>query len=209
MTASGGTAGGSPSGPVAGGGGFPVLVDVVVETPGWLAGFGAAAPAAGADGAAAAEDLEATAARLEPFVARILATAARFVPAEPGESVALAVAFCDDEAVRSLNRSYRDKDRPTNVLSFPALDTPGPEAAERFIGDVVLARETVEREAEAIDRPVESHLAHLVVHGFLHLLGYDHENDADAREMEGLEIAILEALGIPDPYGDVHTSVGD
>jgi len=206
LTASGG---GAAAGQGAGRGGFPVVVDVVVEAPGWLAQTGATAEGGTQAGNPDEEDLDATAARLEPFVARILETASRFVPGEPGESVALAVAFCDDAAVRSLNRSYRDKDRPTNVLSFPAPETPGPETPERFIGDVVLARETVEREAVAIDRPVESHLAHLVVHGFLHLLGYDHENDADAREMEGLEIAILEELGIPDPYGDVHTPVGD
>lgn len=174
-----------------------VSVDVVVEAPGWLP--------TGAE-AGGEEDLDATAARLEPFVGHVIATAARMAPGSAGENVALAVAFCDDAAVRVLNRSYRGKDSATNVLSFPApaaaVELDGP----RFVGDVVLARETVEREAAAAGRSVESHAAHLVVHGFLHLLGYDHEEEEEARQMEGLEIAVLAALGIPDPYDDPRSS---
>ena len=107
--------------------------------------------------------------------------------------------FTDDAHVRDLNRRYRETDAPTNVLSFPAPQmTPG--AFGPLLGDLVFAAETVTREAAAEDLPRDHHLAHLVVHGFLHLLGYDHQVEADATAMERLETAILARLGIADPY---------
>lgn len=108
------------------------------------------------------------------------------------EETELSVVLADDGFVQNLNRDYRDKDKPTNVLSFPQ-DSP-------MLGDVVLAYETVKREAEEQDKAFEDHVAHLLVHGVLHLLGYDHENDEDAEEMEALEVEILNGLVIANPY---------
>lgn len=114
----------------------------------------------------------------------------------------LAVVLADDAAVRALNRTWRGQDRPTNVLSFPA-PAPRRGAGPRHLGDVVLAYDTMLRESGGQDKPLAHHLAHLLVHGTLHLLGHDHETgDDDARAMEGLETAILRGLGIPDPYDD-------
>jgi len=114
----------------------------------------------------------------------------------------LSVVLADDALVRQLNRDYRGKDKPTNVLSFALTEAEEPEAedAPTLLGDVVLAWETVAREAAEQGKPVSDHLSHRVVHGVLHLLGYDHEVDEDAEEMEGLEIEVLKTLGIADPY---------
>jgi probable rRNA maturation factor len=101
----------------------------------------------------------------------------------------------DDETVRDLNGRFRGKDAPTNVLSFPA-----PETARPHLGDIVLAYGVCAREAEAQHKSLARHLSHLATHGVLHLLGYDHETDAEAEVMEGLERAILKTLGVPDPY---------
>jgi len=101
----------------------------------------------------------------------------------------------DDAAVRDLNRRFRQQDKPTNVLSFPAPQNP-----ERFLGDVALAYGVCAREASEQGKPLSHHLQHLVAHGVFHLLGYDHETDAQAAEMEGLERAVLAGLGVPDPY---------
>ncbi len=114
--------------------------------------------------------------------------------------VALAIALADDAAVRRLNRTFRGKDRPTNVLSFPADARATPPGAPRFLGDIALARQTVMREARDQDKPLAGHLTHLVVHGILHLLGHDHEIDAEAARMEALEVRILAGLGVPNPY---------
>lgn len=111
------------------------------------------------------------------------------------------VALSSDAHVQDLNAGYRGKDKPTNVLSFPAPPSPIAQPA-RFLGDVVLARQTVRREAVERGIPVFDHVAHLTVHGLLHLLGYDHETDAEAVVMESLETEILAVLGIADPYGD-------
>ena len=110
-----------------------------------------------------------------------------------GEGVSLLLT--GDQAVRDLNRRFRRQDKPTNVLSFPAPQNP-----ERFLGDVALAYGVCAREAAEQGKPLAHHLQHLVAHGVLHLLGYDHETDAQADEMEGLERAVLAGLGIPDPY---------
>jgi probable rRNA maturation factor len=110
--------------------------------------------------------------------------------------------FTTDEEVRVLNREFRGKDKPTNVLSFPAEPLPGlPEEAQP-LGDLALALETCLAEAEAKAVPPANHAAHLVVHGLLHLLGYDHLVDEEAETMENLERRVLERLGIADPYGD-------
>ena len=117
------------------------------------------------------------------------------------------VLFTSDEEIRTLNRQWRGKDKATNVLSFPMLervrllDLP-PDGAPEMLGDIALAHETCAREAEEKGVPVERHAAHLIVHGFLHLAGHDHElSDHDAEAMEGLETKALAILGLPDPYG--------
>jgi probable rRNA maturation factor len=109
----------------------------------------------------------------------------------------LAIVLTDDSTIRLLNRDWRGIDAPTNVLSFPANRAGG---AIPFIGDIVLAYETITREARAEHKPFAHHIAHLAVHGFLHLLGYDHVRKKDAEEMEQLERDILCRLRIPDPY---------
>jgi probable rRNA maturation factor len=114
-------------------------------------------------------------------------------------SVELCVTLTDDAAIAKLNRRWREKAKATNVLSFPAPPPPAPDAP-RFLGDIVLAFETIEREAREEDKTLGAHLAHLTVHGILHLLGHDHETDAEAEAMEGLETRILATLGIADPY---------
>ena len=113
----------------------------------------------------------------------------------------LGILLSDDEHVKSVNQEWRGIDKPTNVLSFPAVE-PTKLARAPFLGDIIIAYETVEREAKAEGKAFADHYAHLVVHGFLHLLGFDHVNEADAERMEALEIAILSSLDIPDPYTD-------
>jgi probable rRNA maturation factor len=108
----------------------------------------------------------------------------------------LAVLLTDDAAVRRLNATWRGLDKPTNVLSFPAAEAPAP----RHLGDIAIAFETTAREAKDEGKPLADHLTHLAVHGFLHLVGYDHESDADAETMEQLERDILARLNVPDPY---------
>ena len=105
----------------------------------------------------------------------------------------------DDDAIRRLNRQWRGRDAATNVLSFPATN-PGEAATPRLLGDIVIAFETTRDEAAAAGKPFLHHLCHLAVHGFLHLLGYDHESDDEAETMERLEREILTRLDMPDPY---------
>ena len=146
-------------------------IDAVVEADGWRAALG--------------EDPEALAVR-------------ELRAAATGEDIngAVSVLFADDAAVRAMNRTFRGKDAPTNVLSFPAPDGFG------ALGDIALALETVAREAREQGKSVRAHAMHLLAHGLLHLVGYDHETDADAERMEARERAILAGLGIADPYGD-------
>ncbi|MEW5424517.1 rRNA maturation RNase YbeY [Amorphus sp. 3PC139-8] len=130
-----------------------------------------------------------------------VAAACAVIRFEAPQSSDLAVLFADDAHVRDLNARFRGKDKSTNVLSFPGdMDGGGPEATH--LGDIVLAYETVAAEAKDEDKPFDHHLAHLVVHGFLHVIGYDHEDAVMAEEMEGCERAALARLEIPDPYGD-------
>ncbi len=112
----------------------------------------------------------------------------------------LSVVFSNDDSIRELNAGWRGKDKPTNVLSFPAFPISGGGSLPPMLGDIVLAAETVSREAELEQKPIENHISHLVIHGLLHLLGYDHETDAEAEEMEAAERAALARLAIPDPY---------
>jgi probable rRNA maturation factor len=109
----------------------------------------------------------------------------------------LAIVLTDDSAIRQLNRLWRGIDAATNVLSFPSKQTTDEPS---HLGDIVLAYETIAREATAEGKPFAHHLAHLVVHGFLHLIGYDHKTDSDAEAMEQTERKILRYLNIPDPY---------
>lgn len=138
-------------------------------------------------------------------VGRVLAEAPEFAQERAGTFPAsAAVALSSDAAVRRLNAAYRSKDTPTNVLSFPAPAPPGGLAADmpRALGDVVLALETLVDEARTAGIPAANHFQHLLIHGLLHLIGYDHETDAEAERMEALETVLLARLGIPDPYAE-------
>ncbi|MBT9372105.1 rRNA maturation RNase YbeY [Rhizobium sp. CSW-27] len=144
-------------------------------------------------------------AQLAPLCERVLGAAATFLsgaekqpfPTQPCE---VSLVFTDDAAIREINAEWRGKDKPTNVLSFPAFPVtpgrmPGP-----MLGDIVIARETVEREALDLEKSFDDHLTHLMVHGFLHLFGYDHIETDEAEKMEALETRILATLGLSDPY---------
>lgn len=112
----------------------------------------------------------------------------------------LAIALADDALLRRLNREHRGQDKATNVLAFPLAEPGDDPALPALLGDVVIARETVLREAREQGKSAADHLAHLVVHGTLHVLGHDHGSDAEAARMEALETAVLAGLGIGDPY---------
>jgi probable rRNA maturation factor len=123
-----------------------------------------------------------------------LAAAPRRGPAE------LSIVLADNRVVRRLNRDWRGKDKPTNVLSFPADGGPRPASAPRLLGDVVIALGVTAAEANEQGKSLAAHFTHLVVHGVLHLIGHDHEREVDAVRMEALEVRILRGLGIADPY---------
>lgn len=125
----------------------------------------------------------------------------------------ISILACDDARIAVLNADFRDKDKATNVLSWPSIEraaqtpgempvppTPGSDAE---LGDIAIAYDTCAREAAAQAKPITAHVTHLLVHGTLHLLGFDHENAADAALMEGLEVEILGKLGLSDPYCDL------
>ena len=114
--------------------------------------------------------------------------------------VEASIVLADDALVRDLNRTYRRQDRPTNVLSFPNDGKLEGVNGPCLLGDVILARETVVREARDQGKSVAEHMSHLVVHGLLHLLGFDHDETPQAEKMEALEVTILAAIGIEDPY---------
>jgi probable rRNA maturation factor len=136
---------------------------------------------------------------------RVLGAAADYLAREEGQpfpemAPELSLVFTNDDSIQEINAEWRGMDKPTNVLSFPAFpiepgDKPGP-----MLGDIVVARETVEREAVDLDKSFDDHLTHLLVHGFLHLFGYDHMEKEEAEEMESLETRILAGLGLSDPY---------
>jgi probable rRNA maturation factor len=142
---------------------------------------------------------------LQAHAERVLGAAATYLhefvgqpfPKVPPE---LSLVFTDDASIREINAEWRSQDKPTNVLSFPAFPLqpggmPGP-----MLGDIIIARETVEREAIELEKSFDEHLTHLMAHGLLHLFGYDHMNNAEAEIMEGLETRILAGLGLSDPY---------
>jgi len=131
---------------------------------------------------------------VKSLVRRAIKEAAAAVSTSKAE---LAIVLTSDSAIRLLNRDWRDTDAATNVLSFPAQSAGG---EPPLLGDIVLAYETVAREAHDEGKPFAHHVAHLTVHGFLHLNGYDHQRGKDAEEMEKLERKILRRLAIPDPY---------
>ena len=152
---------------------------------------------------------------LEDMTQRSIETALRCLDEAAPEravqgAVEVSLLFADDAAVAELNETYRGRQGPTNVLSFPNMEQAGPPAGQpRLLGDVVLARQTVRREAATQGKSLRAHTTHLLIHGLLHLLGYDHESDGDAAEMEALEIAILAEIGLPDPYEGQTTVTGE
>lgn len=123
----------------------------------------------------------------------------------PGAEIAIALA--DDATIREVNRTYRGFDKPTNVLSFPSV-TGDALARAPMLGDIMIAHETLMREATEEGKSFEAHLNHLVVHGVLHLLGFDHEKTSEAEDMEGLETAVMKKLGLPDPYAGSVAETG-
>ncbi len=151
-----------------------------------------------------------------PDAPAVVERAARAALAGAQASGCLEVSFllANDARVRRLNRDFRGQDRPTNVLSFPAEDRALMTAPDesgtgaRLLGDVVLAFETLEREAAAQSKPLSDHLSHLTVHGVLHLLGHDHGAAPEADRMERLEAAVLAGLGIADPYAPTAQKAG-
>ncbi len=158
-----------------------LTVDLAVEDPSWTA----------------IDDLQS-------LVERAVSAALVEAGVAPDGDAELSCLFCDDDAIRALNSQWRGQDKPTNVLSFP---TEGP-GAEVMLGDIAIAYGTVAREAEAEGKRIEDHLAHLVIHGTLHLLGEDHEVEGEAEAMEALETRAMARLGLPDPYaGSVPASV--
>lgn len=146
---------------------------------------------------------------LEELIPNLAAETLRAARLSPGNH-SVSVALLSDAEVRGLNKTFRGKDAPTNVLSFPSSASAharGREGEPLFLGDVALAYETVVSEASAQGKTVLQHAAHLVVHGVLHLSGFDHDGDADAERMEAAEGAVLARFGIPDPYRDGAASL--
>lgn len=137
---------------------------------------------------------------MQTVVSRALNAASDELGLGTGNPSEVSLLFTDNDTIKGLNAQWRAKDKPTNVLSFPAFPLKPGMALMPLLGDIVLAFETVKSEAKQEHKPFDDHVSHLVVHGLLHLLGYDHETDAEADEMEGLERKILARLAIPDPY---------
>jgi probable rRNA maturation factor len=143
----------------------------------------------------------------EDLVRRAIAYAAASEVAIHPREAELSVLLCDDQTITGLNARWRGQEKPTNVLSFPAPPLRGATPAERVpLGDIAIAYETLAREAREQGKSVSDHLSHLVVHGFLHLLGYDHCVEGEAEQMERLEGSILARIGVANPYatGDAN-----
>jgi probable rRNA maturation factor len=137
---------------------------------------------------------------MEALAERAVLAALEQSGAKVGGVAELSIVLTDDAEQRELNRDWRGIDKPTNVLSFPQIEPFAPVVG--ILGDITLARETLEREAAEQGTSFEDHFTHLAIHGFLHILGYDHMKEADALVMEGLETQILASMGIADPYAD-------
>src|SRR5262249_45711470 len=140
----------------------------------------------------------------EAVIDRAIAVAAEFFATDVADTE-LAILLTDDAGIRTLNNNWRGIDKPTNVLSFPALQPSarrGPADPPRMLGDIAIAYQTTRKQADEEQKPFDHHLSHLAIHGFLHLIGYDHEKDEQAETMEELEREILSQLGIPDPYAE-------
>ncbi len=141
-------------------------------------------------------------------VDRIIAAALEFGSFDVPKYAELSLLLTDDVHIRELNRTWRGHDKPTNVLSFPGGEGSEPDPSDDYsdqpmlLGDIVIARETLVLEAETQGKTVADHFCHLLVHGFVHLMGYDHEDEGEATEMEAIETEILARLGVADPYGE-------
>jgi probable rRNA maturation factor len=147
--------------------------------------------------------------RAEPEVEALVWRAAQAVldAFEDIEGHGIVILLADDDSVQALNRDFRQKDYATNVLSFPSPQNPEANP-EGQIGDIALAFGVCQREAAEQGKPLAHHLQHLVAHGVLHLLGYDHQDDGEAEAMEAFEREILAGLDIPDPYADPASAEG-
>ena len=148
-------------------------------------------------------------ATFEPEALAERAAAAALASADiPAQDVEISLLLTDDDAIATMNKRFRGLDKPTNVLSWPSTALSGPvdaaalRPAPYFLGDVALAYQTTRNEAEAASNPLEAHVAHLIIHGVLHLLGHRHDNDAEAAQMEAREIWALARLGVVSPYGE-------
>lgn len=146
--------------------------------------------------------------RLSDMSTRVLGAAADFLRSKEKQpfpktgAPEVSLVFTSDAEIRGINAEWRNQDKPTNVLSFPAFPlTPG-KMPGPMLGDIIFAQETLTREAAELGKSFDDHLTHLMVHGFLHLFGYDHMEEEEAEKMEGLETRILAELGLSDPYGD-------
>ncbi|MEH6727853.1 MAG: rRNA maturation RNase YbeY, partial [Hyphomicrobiales bacterium] len=119
-------------------------------------------------------------------------------------ALAATVLLTNDAHVQDLNARFRDQNKPTNVLSFPNEDEePDPETGALYLGDIAVSYDTVLHEAAEAEKPLQNHLTHMIVHGILHLAGFDHMDDAEAEEMESMEVNILKEFGISDPYTQI------
>ena len=136
------------------------------------------------------------------------AARAALAAADAPRAVEISIVLAGDDFVRGLNRDWRRRDEPTNVLAFPAGDGPGAPGAPVMLGDVAVALETTLAEAARDGKTAEAHLSHLIAHGVLHLLGFDHETDAEAEAMEGTEARALAQIGIENPYAADHPFPG-
>jgi probable rRNA maturation factor len=144
----------------------------------------------------------------EALASEVIAAAVAATNIKLAKGAEVSLLLCDDARIRDINHEWRGLDKPTNVLSFPAAPR-AMLAKSPAVGDIAIAYETVARETVAEGKTFRDHYMHMVLHGFLHLLGYDHETDAEAEEMEALEISVLSALGVADPYATLDLDLTD
>ena len=147
-----------------------------------------------------AKDIDADEAHLSALIEKAIKQAVMIARPNFPKTAELSFMIAGDDLLQELNNEYRHKDKPTNVLSFPSIELQVGEAAEHILGDIVISLDTTKREAALENKSFDDHFSHLVIHGFLHLFGYDHETDTQALQMERLETRILAELGIADPY---------